>query len=154
MKDLLLNIYNYIFRRSLYIIADASDSSITLSKRLCKHIDVFKLDAAKVFVFYIPPKDNPVDNEIKTVKGYLRDGSYGFTINPDLRQPTQMAEIQYNTKHKCIGFETLNPTVARMIFDFHIYKQRVRLSVKVRRTKQGMVYYEILRPYEKFTRLV
>lgn len=149
MKDLLLNFYNWLFGRSLYVIADASDSSITLSKRACKHINVFRLDAAKVFVFYIPPKDNPVDNELATIRGNLRDGTYGFTVNPDLRQPTQLADIQYNSKYKTIGFETLNPTVARMFFDFGIYTDRVRFSIRVRRTSSGMIYYEILRPYEK-----
>lgn len=154
MKDLLLRLYNWVFAHSLYVIADQHDSSITLSKRVCKHINVFQLDAAKVFVFYISPKDNPVDNELPTMRGNLRDGTYGFTINPDLRQPTQLADIQFNSKHKTIGFETLNPTVARMFFDYRIQRQRVRLSVKVRRTKPGMVYYEILRPHEKFARLV
>ena len=80
-----------------YVIADPTDNSITLSKRLFLHIknNARKSDAARVFVFRISGND-----------------TFGFSINPDIKQPTQMCDIQYNDKYKCIGFETLCPSVA------------------------------------------
>ena len=138
MKRLFLNIYNLIFARQLYIIADWQDSSITLSKRLCKHINVFDLDTAKVMMLSIPA------SEAKPI-------TYVFVVNPSLDEETQLADIQYNTKYKCIGFETLVPTVAKILHDYGIdsLPQKVKMSVRVRRTKNGIVYYEIMRPYGK-----
>lgn len=129
MKNIRLRLYNLLYRRALYIIADQRDSSVTLSRRVCKHMDVFRLESAKVFVFKIPSS-----------------GTYGFTINPDIKQKTQMADIQYNTKYKAIGFETLTPTVARIFYDYGIRPARVKLSVRVRHAPGGMVYYEIMNP--------
>jgi hypothetical protein len=149
MKNFILQLYNAVFARALYVIADSGDSSITLSKRLCRHMGVFRLkDNANVFVFYIPQHAAPSLQPTKTHHGHPRNGSYGFTVNPDFEQVTQLAEIQYNSKWRTVGFETLNPTVARIFYDFRIPHgcQRVRLSVKVCRTAEGMTYYEILRP--------
>ena len=59
-------------------------------KRLFLHIKgkAKKGDAAQVFVFRIAGQD-----------------SFGFTVNPNIGQPTQLCDIQYNDKYKCIGFE-------------------------------------------------
>ena len=134
MKDLLLGIYNFIFRRSLYVVADARDSSITLSKRLFKHMDIMSKDRADVFVFRIQG-----------------DNTFGFMLNPDIKQKTQLCQVQYNDKHKCIGFETLCPTVAKIFYVYGIrqHDARVKLSVKVRRLPDGKVFYKICRPHEK-----
>lgn len=123
--------YNTIFRRGLYIIADPADNSITLSKRLFRHIDVMSLDKAKVYVFSIPG-DTP---------------AYAFTINPDFSQPTQLCDIQYNSKHRCIGFETLCPTVNRIFYDYRLpHDCPCKLSVTIRQTA-GIVYYLIRQPH-------
>ena len=86
-----------------YVIADPTDNSITLSKRLFLHIknNARKSDAARVFVFRISGND-----------------TFGFSINPDIKQPTQMCDIQYNDKYKCIGFETLCPSVGRILYEY------------------------------------
>lgn len=120
-------------RRRMYVIIDGSDNSVTLSQHLCKHMDFMGLETAKVFVF-----------------GITGDGSgekaYGFMLNPDLEQETQLADIQYNSKYHCVGFESLNPTVARILYDYGLpASAKVKLSVDVCRAGDKE-YYKILRP--------
>ena len=71
-----------------YAIADPADNSVTLSKALFSHIksNAKEGDEARVFVFRV-------------------DKAYGFMANPDIEQPTQMCDIQYNEKYRCIGFD-------------------------------------------------
>ena len=119
-----------------YIIADPADNSITLSRTLFSHIkdSAHEGDAARVFVFRV-------------------GDSYGFMANPGIEQPTQMCDIQYNDKYRCIGFETLCPSVGQIFYDYGLNAtQRVKMSVAVRRTQQGKVYYQIQRPYAKHIR--
>lgn len=127
-------IIDWFRNRHMYVIADASDNSITLSQSLFKHMGGLKLDKAKVFVFKIPTAGHrPI---------------YAFTVNPefpgDVNPP--LADIQYNSKYKLIGFETLNPTVNRIFYDYGMPALvRVKLTVKPKKTAQ-MVYYQICPP--------
>lgn len=122
-----------------YIIADPADNSVTLSRRLFRHIRTTAAggDAPRVFVFRIPGND-----------------SFGFMLDPQcIDRPTQLCDIQYNHRHRCIGFETLCPSVGRILYDYGLPAHRkVRLSVSVRRTPQGKVYYQIDRPHEQSRR--
>lgn len=122
----------------LYIIADPADNSVTLSKALFNHIknNAFEGDEARVFVFRITDS-----------------GCFGFMINPGIEQPTQMCDIQYNGKYRCIGFETLCPSVGQILYTYGLnVSQCVKLSVSVCRTGQGKVYYQIERPHAKHIR--
>lgn len=120
-------------RYGMFVIADAKDNSVTLSQRLFKHMNVMEQDEAKVYVFYIPD---------------MR--SYGFILNPKLDQETQLCEIQYNTKHKCIGFETLIPTVNRIFYDYGMPADICcRLTVKPRKSG-NLQYYQICPPNGKY----
>ena len=131
--NILNNIYNMLFRRSMYIIADPRDNSITLSRRLVRRMGVMKAEQAKVFVF-------------KTNDKYQR---YAFTLNPQLTEPTQLCDIQYNTQHRCIGFETLCPTVNKIFYDYRLpLAKAAKLSVRIR-TIRHITYYVIIPPYEK-----
>ena len=131
--NILNNIYNMLFHRSMYIIADPRDNSITLSRRLVRRMGVMKAEQAKVFVF-------------KTNDKYQR---YAFTLNPQLTEPTQLCDIQYNTKHRCIGFETLCPTVNKIFYDYRLpLAKAAKLSVRIR-TIRHITYYVIIPPYEK-----
>ena len=128
--NILNNIYNMLFHRSMYIIADPRDNSITLSRRLVRRMGVMKAEQAKVFVF-------------KTNDKYQR---YAFTLNPQLPEPTQLCAIQYNTKHRCIGFETLCPTVNKIFYDYRLpLAKAVKLSVRSR-TLRHITYYVIIPP--------
>ena len=73
-----------------YVIADPADNSVTLSKVLFNHIknEAFGSDEARVFVFKITDS-----------------GCFGFMTNPSIEQPTQMCNIQYNGKYRCIGLK-------------------------------------------------
>lgn len=119
----------------MFVIADASDNSITFSKRLFDHMRVMEQDSAKVYVFYIPETQ-----------------CYGFVLNPNIEQETQLADIQFNTKHKSIGFESLVPTVNRIFYDYGLpAESSCMLSVKAKKTG-SLQYYQILRPYGKSPR--
>ena len=123
-----------LFSGSLFIIADASDNSITLSKRLCHHMRVMELKEAKVFVFKTYSRFTPTE------------AHYAFVLNPRFTQDTQLADIQYNSKYKTIGFETLNPTVNRIFYDYGLEPLiKVKLTVKPRKAGD-CDYYEILPP--------
>lgn len=125
---------------SLYVIADASDNSITFSKGLFDILDVMSQKEAKIFVF--EAKDF-------TPSGILLN-HYAFTLNPIFEQETQLAYIQYNAKYKTIGFESLCPTVTRIFYDYGLPATgRAKLSVDVCKATGDMVYYKILRPYDK-----
>lgn len=121
-----------------YVIADPADNSVTLSKALFGHIkdNAHEGDEARVFVFKVTDSD-----------------SYGFMPNPCIEQPTQMCDIQYNDKYRCIGFETLCPSVGQILYSYGLNAtQRVKLSVSVCRTGQGKVYYQFERPNAKHIR--
>ena len=120
--------------RHNFVIMDVADSSVTLSRNIFRRIKSMlpeDCDVARVFVFYIPDTK-----------------CYGFQVNPNIEQETQFATIQYNGKHKCIGFETLNPTVGRIFYDYGIQTLHpVRLSVSVRQLPDKSTYYQIERPH-------
>lgn len=120
-----------------YVIADPADNSVTLSKRLFAHMRKGARGNTSVFVFRI---------------SHLN--SFGFMPNPGIDEPTQLCQIQYNGKYRCIGFETLCPSVGRILYEYGLPALRpVKLSVSIRRTPQGKVYYQIDVPTSKQLRL-
>lgn len=135
----ILRHWRWLRLQKLYVIADATDNSITLSKWLFRMMDVYSHDEAKVFVFIV---FSIADD------GKVKNKEYAFTLNPKLDQETQLCDIQYNQKHRCIGFETLNPTVNRIFYDYGLKADtRCKLSVDMRHTEQNDVtYYKLLRP--------
>lgn len=54
---------------------------------------------------------------------------YGFVVSPKLSKETQLADVQFNAKYGTVGFESLVPTVARVLYDYGIDADRVKLSV-------------------------
>jgi hypothetical protein len=77
-------------------------------------------------------------------------GLFGFLANPRIDKQTQMCDIQYNDNYKCIGFETLNPSVGRILYDYGLpAEQQCKLSVSIRET-DGKFFYQIEKPtYDK-----
>ena len=129
MKKLFKIILDWLRYRHMWVIADATDNSITFSRALFHHMGGLSLEQAKVFTFYVP------DN-----------ATYGFVLNPQFDQKTQLADIQYNTKHRTIGFEMLNPTVNRMFYDYGLRPMtKVKLTVKCKRLHE-ITYYQICPP--------
>lgn len=121
-----------------YVIADPADNSVTLSKRLFEHIRKnAKEDTAPcVFVFKLQGTH-----------------SYAFTLNPALEKPTQLCDIQYNGKYRCIGFETLCPSVGRIFYDYGLpSNKRIKLSVSIHKTQDDVIYYQLCKPNAKHFR--
>lgn len=129
-------IKNWFRRRTFFVICDPADNSVTLSKALFKHMDVMGMDEAKVYVFSLATGDRALHEK----------GEYGFILNPDFEQETQLADIQYNEKYKTIGFECLVPTVNRICYDYGLpHDKKAKLSVEVCRAGD-IKYYKICRP--------
>lgn len=120
----LINIINSL---RYYVVVDPSDNSITLSEKLFYHIKKHsESNDTSVFVFRIPDKK-----------------TFGFMVNPDIKEQTQLCQIQYNGKYKCIGFETLCPSVGYILFSYGLPAlNKVKLSVSVKRTAQDRLYYQ------------
>ena len=155
---MMMTIFSNLIRkwRSLryYVIADPSDNSVTLSPHLFAHIQkevrhscrtITRTEkqngrydrAPRVFVFRIP-----------------HHHSFGFMPNPGIAEPTQLCQIQYNAKYRCIGFETLCPSVGRILYEYGLPAlSPVKLSVAIRRTPQGKTYYQFDVPTSKQLRL-
>lgn len=135
----LLGVWRWYRHRSLYVIADPADNSVTLSRALFENMDVMNQEQAKVFMF--------------SVGDLIVGTGYAFTLNPDIEQPTCLADIQYNSKHRSIGFESLCPTVNRIFYDYGLpYDRPAKLSVEPATIPwQGktFTYYKILRPHDK-----
>ena len=138
-KIWLLKRWRWYRHRSLFVILDPADNSVTLSRALFNHMDVMSLDVAKVYVFSVSA-------------GYASGNVYAFTLNPDIDQPTCLADIQYNSKHHSIGFESLCPTVNRIFYDYGLSPHRkAKLSVDIATvpaaSPAGIIIYKILRPH-------
>ena len=136
LKKLIAKWHNY----RNFVLLDVTDSSVTISHALFRQIQRLYEESnlqPKVFVFYIPSTN-----------------CYGFAVSPTLDRPTQESEIQFNSKHKCIGFESLNPTVAKILYDYGLpaHIKQCRLSVTIQSTPQGNKYFQIEKPHAKYTR--
>lgn len=146
LRLFLIRIWPWYRNRYLYVIADPTDNSITLSRALFDLMDVMSLDVAKVFVFHLC---NACTEDAK-----WSGAIYAFTLNPPIEEPTQLADIQYNSKHHTIGFESLNPSVNRIFYDYGLPSdRRVKLSVKAATVPVASVamlpYYIIMPPHGK-----
>lgn len=125
--------------RGCHVVADPNDNSVTLSRRLFNHIKKHAKDddVSKVIVFYIP-----------------EGKCYGFMLNPPIEQETQLCQIQYNSKYKCIGFETLCPSVGLIFYNYGLPSDKsIGLSVTICDGVDGKIYYKIERPNEKLMQL-
>lgn len=157
-----------------YVIADPADNSITLSRHLFAHM---RKEAGKSPHSHGETPARQTTHEIARTanervvttpngeqKGHYVPGvfvfriprydTYGFMLDHGIDKPTQLCQIQYNAKHRCVGFETLCPSVGRIFYDYGLPALRpVKLSVSVRRTITGRTYYELDLPTPKQIRL-
>lgn len=133
-KDLIQRFKN----RGLYVDLDPADTSITLSKKLFAEMGVMKQEQAKVIVFFLA---NSINGSI-----------YAFELNPPLPKgsETPTAEIMFNTKHHCAGFESLVPTVARILYDYNLPNKPIRLRVMPKELPDGRTAWIMLPPKRKF----
>lgn len=117
-------------RRQYYVIADASDNSMTVNQALYKAMDVENADDIRIFVFRV-------------------DDGFGFAINWEETKSSdvQYSTLQFNDKYKSIGFETLNPTVNKMFYDFGLTGTMCKCKLTVTKEKvKGRKYFKIHKP--------
>lgn len=117
-----------------FVVIDPSDNSVTLSKKLFAHLRKTAGEGkeAKVFVFRVTNN---------------KESTFAFMVNPDISQETQLCDIQYNDKHKCVGFETLCPSVGFILYEYGLPAiHKCKLSVTVRKTELNTYYYQIEKP--------
>lgn len=125
-------VINWFRSLRYYVLVDPKDNSVTLSKYLFRHILNNATDCGNtnVFMFAIPDCD-----------------TYGFMYDHGIEQPTQLCDIQYNDKYKCIGFETLCPSVGAILYQYGLPADcRIKLSVSVKRNVLGKIYYQLDNP--------
>lgn len=118
-----------LFNRRCFVVLDSRDNSVTFSGNLRRRLGLARLEAFKVMVFYEP-----------------KAAAYCFTLNPKVDGSVHVAEIMYNSKHRCTGFECLVPTVSRIYYDYGIKRDIVVMLQVARHRKRGLVWYEICRP--------
>lgn len=128
-----MHIYN-ADRFNFFVILDPRDNSITLSGQLFKHLKANAKDkCSEVFVFYIPQND-----------------TFGFTQDYCIEKETQLCKIQYNDKYKCVGFESLCPSVGYILNHYNLpAHKKIKLLVSLSETIDGTQYYEIQKPKGK-----
>lgn len=135
----------WLLRKGYYVTLDMRDSSVSFSKglyaRLEPEIMVSAELTSQLHETPSPLQGTPPISQSET-RGELIDARgkvmmfwepesecYGFVVSPKLSKETQLADVQYNTKYGTVGFETLVPTVARVLYDYGIDADRVKLSV-------------------------
>ena len=65
----------------------------------------------------------------------------------------RMERLMYNDKYKCIGFESLCPSVGLMLYEHGLPSDSiVKLSVSIHHTSKGLIYYQIEKPNGKYIR--
>ncbi|MBR2747156.1 MAG: hypothetical protein IKD95_02205 [Bacteroidales bacterium] len=122
--------------RAAYVIADPADNSITFSRGLYKRLRILETGKGKVMVFRL--KD---------------DGRYCFTLDiPEEAKDTQLAEVMYNSRYRCVGFESLVPTVNRIFYDYSLPAGAQCKLTTQEVVTDTMKYHIICPPYGKHPR--
>lgn len=131
MKQFLHRFRSWLWSLRRFVVLDPADNSVTLSRLLFRDMQR-RADggAARVFVF-----------------GVSAEHSFGFMLGAPREEPTQLCDIQYNDRYRCVGFETLCPSVGRMLYTWKLPPTtRCKLSVALRSLPDGRAYYLILPP--------
>lgn len=111
-------------RIRMYVVCDPRDNSVTFSRKLWKHIERNGLVEAKVFTFAIP-----------------QERVFAFMLNPGIKTEAHMADIQYNGKYKTIGYESLNPTVNYIFYNYGLpHDKPCKLSVAKSKLNEKWLY--------------
>lgn len=113
-----------LFPQRMFVITDPSDNSVTLSKAVFSHLRKHsEQNIAKVIVFRLSDTQE-----------------YAFAITDKSAEETQICDIQFNEKYNCIGFESLCPTVVRILYDYGLPNIKTKLSIGVRKIHNHIVY--------------
>ncbi len=118
-------------RKGYYVTLDMRDSSVSFSKGLYARLEPEIMVSAECKMRNAESVESMgVDARGKVMMFWEPESEcYGFVVSPKLSKETQLADVQFNTKYGTVGFETLVPTVARVLYDYGIDADRVKLSV-------------------------
>ncbi len=122
-----------LWYRGYYVVLDGRVNSVTISKKLYRHMMRKERSSTLLHVFR------------------TRNGNFCFAFRDDFEQlkttNTIFVELQYNTEHNKIGFRTDEPSVTGILASYKLpLDKMVRLSVLPRKTRTGELFYEIQRP--------
>ena len=120
--------------RNHYVVLDGRANSVTLSKGIYDHIMRKERTDYSVFVFRLPDR-----------------GTYAFCMREDWEElsktNTIFTQLQFNQKHKKIGFRSDYPSVTAILDAYNLPLDRmVRLTCIPRKSCKGEQFYEIIRP--------
>jgi hypothetical protein len=124
-----------------YVTVDGTDNSVTFSPQLVRLIC----------------RDNYGEIAGATAFSFIERGSrdvYSFAINaPVTAQCAGVSAVQYNSRHHCVGFASLCPTVNRVLYDYDLHGRRAKLYVRRTRTwladsGRHIIVYQYLRPWK------
>lgn len=120
--------------RNHYVVLDGRANSVTLSKGIYDHIMRKERSDNSVFVFGLPDR-----------------GTYAFCMREDWEELSQantiFTQLQFNQKHKKIGFRSDYPSVTAILDEYNLPLDRmVRLTCIPRKSCKGEPFYEIIRP--------
>lgn len=109
----------------LFVELDATDNSITLSRRLVKQVKDKITEENNVYVFKVL-------------------GEYAFAVNvKELKnEDTVRAPLQYNDRHKTVGFYAACPSVNRIVYDYNLPDQAI---VRVKKKRNNNIEYFIMK---------
>ena len=142
MKNIFERIKSLWINRGCYVILDPNDSSVTLSRRL--YMTMGFVDGTENNAFVL----NTAVDGTKT---------YGFMLNPPVDlvgKGTQLNTVQVNQKLHCVGFATLAPTVAKILYDYGLPAfSKCRFSAIRHNTENGIIYFTFERNEQRTKRL-
>ena len=130
----LIDKINCLRHRNDFVVLDGRANSVTLSKGIYDHIMQKERTDNSIFVFRLSDR-----------------GTYGFCMREDWKELSKVntifTQLQFNQKHKKIGFRSDYPSVTAILDEYDLPLDRmVRLTCIPRKSAKGEPYYEIMRP--------
>lgn len=109
----------------LFVELDATDNSITLSRRLVKHVKDKITEENNVYVFKV-----------------LEEYAFAINVKELKNEDTVRAPLQYNDRHKTVGFYAACPSVNRIVYDYNLPDQAI---VRVKKKRKKNIEYFIMK---------
>ena len=105
----------------LFVELDATDNSITLSRRLVNHVKDKITEENNVYVFKV-----------------LEEYAFAINVKELKNEDTVRAPLQYNDRHKTVGFYAACPSVNRIVYDYNLPDQAI---VRVKKKRNNNIEY-------------
>lgn len=109
----------------LFVELDATDNSITLSRRLVNHVKDKITEENNVYVFKV-----------------LEEYAFAINVKELKNEDTVRAPLQYNDRHKTVGFYAACPSVNRIVYDYNLPDQAI---VRVKKKRKNNIEYFIMK---------